>query len=252
MEESGHGIGSLEQLRLYADEYYVAGKLPLKDHLGKVTRGFEECHQHNAGPLRFQVPQLDGTCYQRLCPPRPFRLLWRERVTWQRGWNYIVSSALHTRMQLSSVSKTIRYSSLNTKLYQFVAFHIALAWHHCRWSRRCFGVKGNTRKGRLEYRFDSARRSLEMICGTTGTLTLYRWMSHCGMHEHLPQDPSILSPCRLPGYSRPGRPHVGTISYPMLPAYSHGTPQKIDLVGNTARRPACEHHADDETHLKLA
>ncbi|GFV64297.1 probable RNA-directed DNA polymerase from transposon X-element [Trichonephila clavipes] len=35
MEESENDVGSLEQLLLYADEHYLAGKLPLGDHLGK-------------------------------------------------------------------------------------------------------------------------------------------------------------------------------------------------------------------------
>ncbi|GFX76557.1 uncharacterized protein TNCV_3162751 [Trichonephila clavipes] len=37
MEESKNDVGSLEQLLLYADERYLAGKLPMGDHLGKVT-----------------------------------------------------------------------------------------------------------------------------------------------------------------------------------------------------------------------
>ncbi|GFU98914.1 putative RNA-directed DNA polymerase from transposon BS [Trichonephila clavipes] len=40
-EESKNDVGSLEQLLLYADEYYLAGKLPLGDHLGKVLHGVE-------------------------------------------------------------------------------------------------------------------------------------------------------------------------------------------------------------------
>ncbi|GFV48058.1 15-hydroxyprostaglandin dehydrogenase [Trichonephila clavipes] len=39
MEESENDVGSLEQLLLYADEHYLAGKLPLGDHLGKVLMG---------------------------------------------------------------------------------------------------------------------------------------------------------------------------------------------------------------------
>ncbi|GFU70083.1 15-hydroxyprostaglandin dehydrogenase [Trichonephila clavipes] len=52
MEESKNDVGSLEQLLLYADEHYLAGKLPLGDHLGKVLHGVEEFHQRNVGPLR--------------------------------------------------------------------------------------------------------------------------------------------------------------------------------------------------------
>ncbi|GFV85875.1 uncharacterized protein TNCV_1421801 [Trichonephila clavipes] len=52
MEVSENDVGSLEQLLLYADERYLAGKLPLGDHLGKFLHGVEEYHQHNVGPLR--------------------------------------------------------------------------------------------------------------------------------------------------------------------------------------------------------
>ncbi|GFT13885.1 15-hydroxyprostaglandin dehydrogenase [Trichonephila clavipes] len=49
MEESENDVGSLEQLLLYEDEYYLAGKLPLGDHLGKALHGVEEYHQRNVG-----------------------------------------------------------------------------------------------------------------------------------------------------------------------------------------------------------
>ncbi|GFT67948.1 15-hydroxyprostaglandin dehydrogenase [Trichonephila clavipes] len=39
MKESENDVGSREQLLLYADEHYLAGKLPLGDHLGKVLHG---------------------------------------------------------------------------------------------------------------------------------------------------------------------------------------------------------------------
>ncbi|GFS90117.1 uncharacterized protein TNCV_507911 [Trichonephila clavipes] len=39
MEESGYDVGSLEHLLLYADEHYLAGKLPMGDHLGKKSVG---------------------------------------------------------------------------------------------------------------------------------------------------------------------------------------------------------------------
>ncbi|GFX34491.1 transposable element Tcb2 transposase [Trichonephila clavipes] len=42
MKETENDVGSLEQLLLYADEHYLAGKLPLADHLGKVLHGVEE------------------------------------------------------------------------------------------------------------------------------------------------------------------------------------------------------------------
>ncbi|GBM20887.1 hypothetical protein AVEN_253696-1 [Araneus ventricosus] len=69
MEESEHDVGCLEQLELYADEHYLAGKLPLEDHVAKVPLGVEKCHKHKAGPLRFHVPQLEWTGLHRLWPP---------------------------------------------------------------------------------------------------------------------------------------------------------------------------------------
>ncbi|GFS65160.1 15-hydroxyprostaglandin dehydrogenase [Trichonephila clavipes] len=56
MEEFEIDVESLEQLLLYADEHYLAGKLPLRDHLGKVHHGVEEYHQRNVGPLK--VPRI--------------------------------------------------------------------------------------------------------------------------------------------------------------------------------------------------
>ncbi|GFV34235.1 15-hydroxyprostaglandin dehydrogenase [Trichonephila clavipes] len=44
MEESENDVGSLEQLLLYADEHYLAGKLSLGDHLGKVLHGKNIIH----------------------------------------------------------------------------------------------------------------------------------------------------------------------------------------------------------------
>ncbi|GFW11264.1 uncharacterized protein TNCV_3807841 [Trichonephila clavipes] len=127
MEEFENVVGSLEQLLLYVDEHYLAGKLPLGDHLGKVLHGVEEYHQRR----------------------------------------------LHTRTRLSSVPKTNRDSPLNTTFCQSVTFHIDLAWHHCRRSCRCYGVKGSARKGRLDLRFASAR-CLEIVFGTIATPTSAR------------------------------------------------------------------------------
>ncbi|GFU81865.1 uncharacterized protein TNCV_2536741 [Trichonephila clavipes] len=75
MEESENDVGSLEQLLLYADEHYIAGKLPLGYHLGKVLHGVEEYHQRNVVPLRFHASQLKWTGYHRLWPPRPLHQL---------------------------------------------------------------------------------------------------------------------------------------------------------------------------------
>ncbi|GFT64844.1 uncharacterized protein TNCV_2256741 [Trichonephila clavipes] len=69
--------------------------------------------------------------------------------------------------------KTNWDSSLNTTFYKSVTFYIDLAWHHCRRSCRCSGVKGSARKGRLDLRFASAR-CLEIVCGTIATPTSAR------------------------------------------------------------------------------
>ncbi|GFX35750.1 uncharacterized protein TNCV_745431 [Trichonephila clavipes] len=86
---------------------------------------------------------------------------------------YRSSGRFHTRSRLSFVSKTNRDSSLNTTFCHSVTFHIDLAWHHCRRSCRCSGVKGSARKGRLDLRFASAR-CLEIVCGTIATPTCAR------------------------------------------------------------------------------
>ncbi|GFT85342.1 uncharacterized protein TNCV_497501 [Trichonephila clavipes] len=93
------------------------------------------------------------------------RAVWREL--------YRSPGRLYTRTRLSSVPKTNRDSSLNTTFCQSVTFHIYLAWHHCRRSCRCSGVKGSARKGRLDLRFASAR-CLEIVCGTIATPTSAR------------------------------------------------------------------------------
>ncbi|GFU99498.1 15-hydroxyprostaglandin dehydrogenase [Trichonephila clavipes] len=68
MKESENDVECLEQLLLYADEHYLAGNLPMGDHLGKVLHGVEEYHQRNVGPLRFHASQLKWTGYHRLMP----------------------------------------------------------------------------------------------------------------------------------------------------------------------------------------
>ncbi|GFU22959.1 uncharacterized protein TNCV_3946401 [Trichonephila clavipes] len=173
MNESENDVGSLEQLLLYADEHYLAGKLPLADHLEKVLHDVEEYHQRNAGPLRFHASQLKWTAYHRLAPPDRYttvRAVCR-RTVW--GELYRSPGCLQTRKRLSSVPKTNRDSSLNRIFCQSVTFHIDLAWHHCRRSCRCSGIKGSARKERLDLRFAFAR-CLEIVCGTFATLTSAR------------------------------------------------------------------------------
>ncbi|GFX28495.1 uncharacterized protein TNCV_1153041 [Trichonephila clavipes] len=174
MEGSENDVGSLEQLLLYADEHYLARKLPLGDHLGKVLHGIEEYHQRNIGPLRFHASQLKWTGYHRLWPSRPLHQLCGQCDVEQCGGElYRSPGRLHTRTRLSSVPKTNRDSSLNTTFCQSVTFHIDLAWHHCRRSCRCSCVKESARKGRLYLRFASAR-CLEIVCGTIATPTSAR------------------------------------------------------------------------------
>ena len=87
-------------------------------------------------------------------------------------WGKLCSSArrLHTRTHLSSVLKTNQDSSLKTTFCQFVTFHIAQTLHHCRRSRRYSSAKERVRKGRLDFRFASARR-LEIVFITTAIPT---------------------------------------------------------------------------------
>ncbi|GFX05227.1 uncharacterized protein TNCV_4174701 [Trichonephila clavipes] len=105
--------------------------------------------------------------------PRPLLQLCGQCDVEQCGELYRSPRRLYTRAWLSSVPKTNRDSSLNTTFCQSVTFHIDLAWHHCRRSCRCSGVKGSARKGRLDLRFASAR-CLEIICGTIATPTSAR------------------------------------------------------------------------------
>ncbi|GFW20659.1 uncharacterized protein TNCV_1048821 [Trichonephila clavipes] len=242
----------LSNFLLYADEHYLAGKLPLGDHLGKVLHGVEEYHQRNVGPLRFHASQLKWTGYHRLWPPRPLHQLCGQCDVEQCGGIVPPSRVPPHPTRLSSVPKTNRDSSLNTTFCQSVTFHIDLAWHHCRHSCRCSGFKGSARKGRLDLRFASAR-CLEIVCGTIATPTSARIVERVTVYvKCLPHDPSILSPRGLPGRCRPSFPRVGTFSYPLLPTISNGTLRTIHLASNTARRPACSFHPDNQAFLELA
>ncbi|GFX81420.1 15-hydroxyprostaglandin dehydrogenase [Trichonephila clavipes] len=191
MEESENEVGNLEQLLLYADEHYLAGKLPLGDHLEKVLYGVKEYRQLNVERLRF--PASLSLCPQTITPA--LRAVYR-----------------------------------------------------------CSGVKGSARKRRLDLRFASAR-CLEIVCGTIATPTSARIVERVTggrVYKSLPHDPSILSPCGLSGYSRPGFPHVGTFSCPLLPTISNGNLLTIHLARNTVRRSACSFHSDDQVSLNLA
>ncbi|GFU64040.1 uncharacterized protein TNCV_4677451 [Trichonephila clavipes] len=127
MEESENDVGSFEQLLLYADEHYLAGKLPLRPFRKGPTWG-----RRNVGPLRFHASQLQWIGYHRLWPPRPLHQLCGQCDVEQWGELNRSPGCLHTRTRLTSNPKTNRDSSLNTTFCQSVTFHIDLAWHHCR------------------------------------------------------------------------------------------------------------------------
>ncbi|GFY10992.1 uncharacterized protein TNCV_1125131 [Trichonephila clavipes] len=111
------------------------------------------------------------------------------------------------------------------------------------------GALRSARKGRFDLRFASAR-CLEIVCGTIATSTSFRIVERVTVGS---TSPSILSPRGLPGRSRPGFPHVGTFSCPLLPTISNGTLRTIHLASNTARQQACSFHPDDQASpLKLA
>ncbi|GFU54006.1 uncharacterized protein TNCV_246371 [Trichonephila clavipes] len=119
--------------------------------------------------------------------------------------------------------------------------------HQCRRSCRCSGVKGSARKGCLDLRFASARY-LDIVCGTIATPTSTRIVERVTVRS-TSACRTILSPRGLPGCSRPGFPRVGTFSCPLLPTISNGTLRTIYLASNTARRPACSFHPDDQASL---
>ncbi|GFS67668.1 uncharacterized protein TNCV_4363551 [Trichonephila clavipes] len=166
------------------------------------------------------------------------------------GGLYRSTGRLHTRTRLSSVPKINRDSSLNTTFCQYVTFHIDLAWHHCRRSFRCSGVRGSAQKGCLDLRFASAR-SQETVCGTIATPTSARIVERVPVGSTSAYR-TIFSPRGLPGHSRPGFSRVGTFSCPLLPTISNGTLRTMHLGSNKARRPACNFHPDDQASLNLA
>ncbi|GFT33055.1 15-hydroxyprostaglandin dehydrogenase [Trichonephila clavipes] len=148
MEESENDLGSLEQLLLYADEHYLAGKLPLGDHLGK-------------------------------------------------------------------------------------------------------GVHG---KGAWISRFASAR-CLEIVCGNNFTPTSARIVERVtvGLTKVLAArsfDPSLLVVFLV--VPDPGFCAWVPFTCPLLPTISNDTLRAIHLASNTACRPACSFHPDDQASLKLA
>ncbi|GFY10569.1 15-hydroxyprostaglandin dehydrogenase [Trichonephila clavipes] len=83
MEESETDVGSLDQLLLYADEHYLAGKLPLGDHLGKVLHWIEEYHQRSARKGCLDLRFACARCLEIVCgtiaTPASARIV--ERVT---------------------------------------------------------------------------------------------------------------------------------------------------------------------------
>ncbi|GFU62083.1 uncharacterized protein TNCV_4893011 [Trichonephila clavipes] len=166
MEESENDVGSLKQLLLYVDEHYLAGKMPLGDHLGKVLHGVEEYHQRNVGPLRFPASQLKWTGYYRLCPPRPLHQLCGQCDVQQCGGIAPLARApRHPCTVIICPQNKPGFFTKHNIFCQSMTFHIDLAWHHCRRSCRCSGVKGSARKGCLDLRFASAM-CLEIVCGT--------------------------------------------------------------------------------------
>ncbi|GFR28097.1 hypothetical protein TNCT_207611 [Trichonephila clavata] len=82
MEECEHDIKSLE---LHMEWLYLAEKLPLEDHLGKVLEGIDECFHHNTSPLRLHDHNYRGpTIVSHVPRSRPLRLLCGQYVERQR------------------------------------------------------------------------------------------------------------------------------------------------------------------------
>ncbi|GFV14163.1 uncharacterized protein TNCV_526371 [Trichonephila clavipes] len=97
----------------------------------------------------------------------------------------------------------------------------------------------------VDLRFASAR-CLEIVCGTIATPTSVGIVERVTVVSTRACRTILrFSPRGLPGRSRPGFPHVGTFSCPLLPTISNVTLRTIHLASNTARRPACRFHPDD-------
>ncbi|GFW37560.1 uncharacterized protein TNCV_861651 [Trichonephila clavipes] len=173
MEESENDVGSLEQLLLYADEHYLAGKLPLGDHLGKVLHGVKEYHQRNVDPLRFHASQLKWTGYHRLWPPNHYPSCWKCDVEQCGGIVPLTRAPPYLYTVITCPQNIPGFITKYNPFRQSGTFHIDLAWHHCRRSCRCSGVEESARKRRLDLRFASAR-SLEIVCRTIATPTSAR------------------------------------------------------------------------------
>ncbi|GFU71711.1 uncharacterized protein TNCV_4412851 [Trichonephila clavipes] len=94
MERSENDVRSLEQLLLYADEHYVAGKLPLGDHLGKVVHGVEEYHQPNVGSLRFASARCLEIFCGTIATPTSARIVVRVTVGSTSACRTILRSSL--------------------------------------------------------------------------------------------------------------------------------------------------------------
>ncbi|GFX90327.1 hypothetical protein TNCV_3849021 [Trichonephila clavipes] len=91
MEESEHGVKSLELLKLHMVEFYLAEKLPQEDCLGKVLEGGVTITHTHTNPLRFYDHNYRGQTIVGLVPrSRPLRLLYGQCVTRQRLQNCTV------------------------------------------------------------------------------------------------------------------------------------------------------------------
>ncbi|GFV15167.1 uncharacterized protein TNCV_4649991 [Trichonephila clavipes] len=226
MEESENDVGSLEQLLLYADEHYPAGKLPLGDHLGKVIHGVEEYHQRNVGPLRLHATQSGPAIIG--YAPRPLHQLCRQCDVEQRGGNCTAHQGASPPVH---------------------------ALHHCRRSCRCSGVKGSARKGCLDLGFASAQGVWELF-----VQQLLRLRLLVSLNESLwgPQVLAAGSFHPLSSWSSWSlQIRFSARGYPLelcslLPTISNGTLRTIHLASNTARRPNCSFHPDDQASVKLA
>ncbi|GFW61075.1 uncharacterized protein TNCV_4872851 [Trichonephila clavipes] len=98
MEESKNDVGCLEQLLLYADEHYLAGKLPLGDHLGKVLHWVEEYHQRSARKGCLELSFASARCLEIVCgtiaTPTSARIVERDPVGSTSACRMILRSSL--------------------------------------------------------------------------------------------------------------------------------------------------------------
>ncbi|GFX89864.1 uncharacterized protein TNCV_1535111 [Trichonephila clavipes] len=109
MEESENDVRSLEQILLYADEHYLAGKLLLGDHLGKDSVGelYRSPGHLNTRTRLSSVPKTnrDSSLDTTFCQPVTFHIdLAGHHCRHSCRWSGVKGSARKGRLNLRFAS----------------------------------------------------------------------------------------------------------------------------------------------------